>query len=120
MAADNGDEPEPWHSLRMCDLCVNEAVAPMDDDTDDSGPQTWDETGSPLQPFVVAKYDLDTVYHPDKANMDWEVTTIQVAIIGPDNYDFYDQDGNCLNPGASFWGQLPTLNDILTFLQNME
>ena len=47
------------------------------------GPQTWAEIGSPLQPSDVARYELDTPYHPDKANMDWEVTSISVLLIGP-------------------------------------
>ena len=84
------------------------------------GPQTWAEIGSPLQPFDVARYELDTPYHPDKANMDWEVTSISVLLIGPNTLNFFDQDGNHLNPGAVFWGRVPTRDEILDFLQNME
>jgi len=84
------------------------------------GPQTWEEVGSPLQPSEVARYDLAEPYHPDKANADWAVTGITVSMIVPSSYHFFDQDGNCLNPGAVFWGRLPTLDEILTFLQEME
>jgi hypothetical protein len=84
------------------------------------GPQTWEEIGSPLQPFDVARYELAEPYHPDKANAEWEVTSISVLMIGPSSYRFLDQDGNCLNPGAVFWGRLPIRDEILDFLQNME
>ena len=89
-------------------------------DPDVCGPQTWEEIGFDIQPIVVAKYNLDEPYHPDKANMDWKVTVIHVALIGPNNYGFYDQDGYCLNPCAVFWGRLPTPDEILTFLQEVE
>ena len=84
------------------------------------GPQTWEEIDSPVQPYEVAHYDLAEPYHPDKANMDWEVTGISVSMIGPSSYNFFDQNGYCLNPGAVFWGRLPNVDEILTFLQNLE
>ena len=84
------------------------------------GSETWEEIGSVLRPFEVARYDLDEPYHPDKANMDWEVTAISVMMIGPDHFAFFDQDGRHLNPDAVSWERLPNLGEILTFLQETE
>ena len=86
------------------------------EEPDLSGP----ETGLPLQPVAVAKYDLDEPYHPDKANMQWQVTVIHVAMESPDTYGFYDQDGDCLNSCVPFRGRLPTLPEVLDFLINLE
>jgi hypothetical protein len=90
------------------------------DDASMSGSQTWEETGSKKRPVDVAHYDLAQPYHPDKANMDWKVTSITVSMIGPYTFEFFDQNGFCLNAYAQFWGRLPMLDEILTFLQEME
>ena len=72
------------------------------------------------KPFEVVRYDLGEPYHPNKADMDWRVSSIAVSMVGSDTYGFFDQTGNCMNPFAPYWGRLPTLDEILTFLQDME
>ncbi len=86
----------------------------------DAGPTTWEEIGSKQRSLDVARYDLAKPYRPNKADMDWQVTSIAVSLIGPNTYGFFDKDGNCLNPFAPFLGRLPTLDQIVTFLQELE
>lgn len=90
------------------------------DINDPNGPETWEEMKLPIKPFIVARYNLDEPYNPDKANMDWEATEIEVAMIGPNSFEFYDQDGYCLNECVAFRGKLPTDAEILDFLINLE
>ena len=90
------------------------------DDPSVCSPQTREEIGSKRRPIEAARYDLDEPYHPNKADMDWKATSIAVSLIGPNTYGFFDKDGNCLNPFAPFLGRLPTLDQIVTFLQELE
>jgi hypothetical protein len=107
---------------------VGDVIFVQDDDDDAKDVETghyylckttgWQEIDAPLYPLDVANYTLNEPYYPDKSNMSQGVTEINVSMIGPDAFEFFDQDGEHIPP--TFYGALPLLQDILAFLQDTE
>ncbi len=90
---------------------------PVGEIADSWGSETWEDIGSILKPPEVVRYDLDEPFHPDQANANWEVTGISVMMAGPSLFAFYDQDGCRLHSDAVGWRKVPSLGQILTYLQ---